>query len=167
MRTALATVPGVLSLLMSAAMAGTFFGFSVGVMPGLNATPGAASIAAMQGINQRIQNPLFLAAFMLMPVAAAVAGIALWSMDRRAAALLFFAAAAVYVVGAFLPTVAVNVPMNDALARLRIPSDAADAAREWTRYSGRWTAWNHVRALFSTAAVALVAAGFWAYGRGR
>ncbi|POM22466.1 hypothetical protein BTM25_54160 [Actinomadura rubteroloni] len=163
MRTALAALPGALALLMSAAMAGTFFGFSVGVMPGLGASPGAAAITAMQGINQRIQNPLFLAAFMLAPVAAAAAGAVLWSMDRKTAALLFFASAAVYVAGVFLPTVAVNVPMNDALARLHAP--VADAAREWDRYSGRWTAWNHVRTLFGGAATALAAAAFWAWNR--
>ncbi|WP_018656215.1 DUF1772 domain-containing protein [Actinomadura flavalba] len=166
MRTFLAAVPAALSFLTAAGMTGTFFGFSVGVMPGLNATPGAVAIAAMQGMNQRIQNPVFLLAFLFAPVAAIAAGIVLLTLDRRAAALLFFAAAAVYVVGALVPTMAVNVPMNDALDALTIPADAAEAARAWNDYAGRWTAWNHVRGAASAGSVLLLAAGAYLWGRG-
>ncbi|MFD0534401.1 hypothetical protein ACFQY7_12160 [Actinomadura luteofluorescens] len=85
MKFSLAGVSATLSLIMAAGMAGTFFGFSTGVMPGLNAARPASAIDAMQGINQRIQNPLFVAMFLLVPVLAAAAGCCCspWTRSRR------------------------------------------------------------------------------------
>ncbi|GAA4065515.1 DUF1772 domain-containing protein [Actinomadura miaoliensis] len=167
MKTTLAAVSAALSILMTAGTAGTFFGFSVGVMPGLDAARASAAIDAMQGVNQRIQNPVFLAAFLLAPVAAAAAGVLLLTAGQRSAGLLFLAAAAVYVLGALLPTVVVNVPMNNALDVTAIPSDPAEAARVWADYSGRWTTWNTVRTVFSGAGVLLMALGCYAWGANR
>ncbi|MDL4776538.1 MULTISPECIES: DUF1772 domain-containing protein [Thermomonosporaceae] len=165
MRSALTAVTAALSFLMAAGMAGTFFAFSVGVMPGLNATRATSAIAAMQAINQRIQNPLFLGAFMLAPVLAVIAGVLLLTAGQKSAALLFFAAAAVYFVGAFMPTVVVNVPMNNDLDAVKVPSDLAEAAGIWSDYSGRWTLWNGVRALFSFGGVLLMGYGAYLWGR--
>ncbi|MFC4907235.1 DUF1772 domain-containing protein [Actinomadura gamaensis] len=165
MRFQLATASAALSILMTALMAGSFFAFSTAVMPGLNATRAPSAIAAMNAINQKIQNPVFLAAFTLAPVAAAAAGILLLTMGQKSAAWLFFAAAAVYFVGAFLPTAAVNVPMNNHLAGVKVPHDLADAAKVWSDYSGRWTGWNHARAVFSTVSVLLMGAATYFWGR--
>lgn len=165
MKSTLSAVFAALSLLMAAGMTGGFFVFTVGVMPGLNAARPGAAIAAMQGINQKIQNPVFLGTFMLLPVAAVVAGILLLTMDERPSALFFFAAAAVYVVGAIAPTAVVNVPMNNALDAVTIPSDAAEAAKTWADYTGRWTAWNTLRAVFCGVSLLLMAAGVYTWGR--
>ncbi|WP_309237514.1 anthrone oxygenase family protein [Actinomadura sp. BRA 177] len=154
-----------LSLIMAAGMAGTFFGFSAGVMPGLNAARPQSAIDAMQGINQRIQNPLFVAMFLLVPVLAAVAGVLLLMLDQKSAAILFFAAAAVYFVGALVPSFAVNIPMNNDLDGVTIPKDAAEAAKTWSDYSGRWTAWNTARAVFSWASVLAMSLGVYFWGK--
>jgi uncharacterized membrane protein len=165
MRNALAGVSVTLSLIMAAGMAGTFFGFSTGVMPGLNAARPQSAIDAMQGINQKIQNPLFVAMFLLVPVLAIVAGVLLLMLDQKSAAILFFVAAAVYFVGALVPSFAVNIPMNNDLDGVTIPKDLADAARIWSDYSGRWTAWNTVRAVFSWASVLAMSLGVYFWGR--
>ncbi|MEV4257900.1 anthrone oxygenase family protein [Spirillospora sp. NPDC049652] len=165
MRFPIATASAALSILMTAAMAGTFFGFSVGVMPGLNATKASSAIAAMNAINQKIQNPAFLAAFMLAPVVAIAAGILLLTMGHKPAAWLFFAAAAVYFIGAFVPTAAINVPMNNDLANVKIPQDVTEAAKVWTDYSGRWTTWNTVRAVFCGISLLLMGAGAYVWGK--
>ncbi|QXJ19522.1 DUF1772 domain-containing protein [Actinomadura graeca] len=165
MKFSLTVASAALSILMAAGMAGTFFGFSTGVMPGLNAARPASAINAMQAINQKIQNPVFVGAFILLPVVAVAAGILLLTLGQKSAALLFFAAAAVYFAGALLPSFAVNIPMNTDLDAVTIPSGAADAARVWSDYSGRWTAWNTVRAVFSWASLLLMTAGAYAWGR--
>ncbi|MFD0691039.1 anthrone oxygenase family protein [Actinomadura fibrosa] len=165
MKFSLAAASAALSILMAAGMAGTFFAFSAGVMPGLNAARPGAAIAAMQGINQKIQNPVFVGAFILLPVVAIAAGVLLLTLGERSAAVLFFAAAAAYFAGALLPSFAVNIPMNDDLDAVRIPSDLAEAARIWSDYSGRWTAWNTVRGVFSAASLLLMAAGVHLWGR--
>ncbi|WP_426059260.1 hypothetical protein [Hymenobacter sp. B1770] len=44
-------------------VAGVYYGFSVAVNPGLARLPAPAYIAAMQAINDVIQNPVFAASF--------------------------------------------------------------------------------------------------------
>ncbi|MEU8341545.1 Uncharacterized membrane protein [Actinomadura meyerae] len=165
MRSALAGVSVTLSIIAAAGMAGTFFGFSTGVMPGLNAAKPGSAIDAMQSINQKIQNPLFVAMFLLVPVLAAAAGVLLLTMDQKAAAILFFVAAGAYFAGALLPSFAVNIPMNNDLDAAAIPKDAAEAAKLWSDYSGRWTAWNTVRAVFGWASVLAMGLGVYLWGK--
>lgn len=153
------------SFVGAAGMAGAFFGFSTGVMPGLNAARPSAAIDAMQGINQKIQNPLFIAMFVLTPVVAVVTAILLLTLDQKAAAILFFAAAGVYVLGALFPSFAVNIPLNETLDKTEIPADPGEAARVWADYSGRWTTWNSVRAVAGWASVLAMAAGAYLWGR--
>ncbi|WP_067803825.1 anthrone oxygenase family protein [Actinomadura formosensis] len=164
MKFSFAAVSAVLSIVMAAGMAGTFFGFSSGVMPGLNAAKPGSAIDAMQGVNQKIQNPVFIAAFLLVPVLAIAAGALLLSLGRKPAAALFFAAAAVYLAGALLPSFAVNIPMNESLDRVAVPGDPAEAARIWSDYAGRWTAWNTVRALASWASLLAMSLGLYLWG---
>ncbi|MBT2212303.1 MULTISPECIES: DUF1772 domain-containing protein [Actinomadura] len=166
MKFSLTAASAALSILMASGMAGAFFVFSCGVMPGLNAARPSSAINAMQTINQKIQNPLFVGAFMLLPVLAVVAGVLLMSLGQKSAAILFFAAAAVYVVGALVPSFAVNIPMNNDLDAVRIPSGTREAAEIWSDYSGRWTAWNTVRAVFSWASLLLMGAGAYVWGKG-
>jgi len=51
-------------------------------------------------------------------------------------------------------TIAVNVPLNDALAATR--PDGTGAADHWGSYLRRWTAWNHLRAAAALAATGLL-----------
>ncbi|QFG26644.1 DUF1772 domain-containing protein [Actinomadura sp. WMMB 499] len=165
MKNLLTLICAAVSIVGAAGMAGTFFGFSTGVMPGLNAARPSSAIDAMQGMNQKIQNPLFIVMFVLTPVIAVLAAILLLTLDQKAAAILFFAAAAVYVLGALFPSFAVNIPMNEALDKVEIPADPAEAARVWSDHSGRWTAWNTVRAVAGWASVLAMAAGAYFWGR--
>ncbi|MGP4025670.1 anthrone oxygenase family protein [Actinomadura sp. 3N407] len=165
MRTMFAGASVTLSIIMAAGMAGAFFAFSTGVMPGLNAARPASAIDAMQGINQKIQNPVFIAAFLLVPVMAIAAGVLLLTLDEKSAAVLFFVAAGVYFAGALVPSFAVNIPMNNALDRAAIPADASEAAKVWSDYSGRWTAWNTARALFGWASLLAMSLGVYLWGK--
>jgi len=151
------------TLLLTGAVAGVFFAYSVSVMIGLDAIRPEQAIAAMRSINDKIQNAVFLATFLLTPVAAAVTGVLLLVLGQRTAGIVFFLAAAVYVVGALVPSFAVNIPMNDTLDAAR-PS-AAEAARVWSDYSSRWTLWNHVRTVSSLISVGLVGLGLFLWGR--
>ncbi|TDC55672.1 DUF1772 domain-containing protein [Actinomadura sp. KC345] len=165
MRSALAGTSVTLSIIMAAGMAGAYFAFSTGVMPGLNAARPQSAIDAMQGMNQKIQNPLFIAMFLLIPVVAAAAGGLLLSLGERSAAILFFAAAGVYLVGALVPSFAVNIPMNNTLDATAIPGDTAEAAKIWSDYSGRWAVWNNVRAVSSWASILAMSLGVYLWGK--
>ncbi|GAA4226251.1 DUF1772 domain-containing protein [Actinomadura meridiana] len=165
MKTSLAGISAVLSIIMAAGMAGAFFAFSTGVMPGLNSARPGSAIDAMQTINQKIQNPLFVGMFMLVPVVAVAAGVFLLTLGHKSAAILFFVAAALYFVGALVPSFAVNIPMNDDLDAVTIPKATSEAAKVWSDYSGRWTAWNNVRAVFSWGSVLAMSIGVYLWGK--
>ncbi|TDD02755.1 DUF1772 domain-containing protein [Nonomuraea deserti] len=134
------------ALALHGALAGLFYTFSMSVMPGLKAADPAQAEAAMRSINRKILNPWLYLVFLGSPLAALVAGL----LADAPAALWFFAAAAVNFVGSFLVTVAINVPMNNALEAGTMP---------WKDYASRWTAWNTLRAVAGVASLVLMGAG--------
>jgi uncharacterized membrane protein len=153
------------TLAVTGAIAGVYYAFSVAVMPGLNATDAGTAIRAMTSINQKIQNPMFVVTFLGPPILGVLTGVLLLMLGHKPAAVLFFLAAAVYLVGAFIPTMVVNVPMNDALDAAGVPTDPAEAARLWSDYSSRWTGWNTVRAGASVISLLLAGLGVYLWGR--
>ncbi|GAA3648217.1 DUF1772 domain-containing protein [Nonomuraea antimicrobica] len=135
-----------ITLVLHGALTGLFYAFSMSVMPGLNAIDPAQAEAAMRSVNRKILNPWLFVVFLGSPLAALVAGF----LAGAPAAVWFFAAAAVNFVGSFLVTVAINVPMNNALDAGTMPFKA---------YSPRWTTWNTVRTVACAAGLVLVGIG--------
>ena len=145
-----------LTLILTGAIAGFFYAYTSSVMRGLDAVPAAHAIVAMQGINATVRNWMFAPAFFGTPVAALVTGALLgWLQHKRAAGLMFLAAI-IYIAGALLPTLLVNVPMNETLATVTVPTDPRAADHLWREYSAPWTWWNTLRTLFSFASLLFV-----------
>jgi uncharacterized membrane protein len=161
----LAAVSAAVTLALTGAMAGLFFAFSTSVMPALEAISPEQAIQAMRSINRKIQNPVFFVALLGAPVAAAaMGGLLLW-LDQTGAAVVAFLAAAAYVLGVFVPTSVVNVPLNEALDAGEVPTDPSAAASRWADYSGSWTRWNTLRAAFNTLSLLLVGLALFVWGR--
>lgn len=138
-----------LSLLSIGAIFGFFYAWVCSTLWGLDATDPDVAITAMQAMNASVRNPVFFPSFFLTPlILAATSWIALAQQQKRAAAL-FGSAAALYVLGAFLVTVTVNVPMNEALSEVTVPSDINAAHRIWQEYSSSWQFWNMIRTIAS------------------
>lgn len=156
---AVVAVGATLTLGFGALMAGAYYAFSVAVIPGLSSVSAQHAVPAMRGMNDKILNPLFLLTFVGAPLAPLVTGVLLWIDGQGGAATAFLLAGASVVAGAFLPTVAVNVPLNERLDKADGPSDTAEAERLWTAYAPRWRAWNTFRALASTLGVLLAGLG--------
>ncbi len=136
----------------SGLMAGLFFAYSHSVMPSLAQVPVPQGVLAMNTINTVIQNPLFLSIFMgtaLLALFLVLAALFGWGVARPSWVLI---GAALYVIGNIVVTMAINVPMNDALAATAPDSQAA--AQLWATYLDRWVFWNHVRAFACTGALA-------------
>ncbi|WP_049574257.1 DUF1772 domain-containing protein [Streptomyces sp. SBT349] len=163
----LAAVLAALTILLAGTLTGVFFSFSTSVMPGLDAIEPLQAVRSMQSMNDKILNPAFLLAFMGVPAAALATGVLLLLLGHRAAGLAFLAAGAAYVLGAFLPTMAVNVPMNDVLVAAGTPDSAEHAAALWADFSPGWTRWNHLRAVASGLSVLLAALGLYLWARDR
>lgn len=134
--------------------AGLLFIFSVAVMPALARLQPASGIAAMQSINEVIQNPVFFLVFF----GPALLGIGLCANaflgGQGAASATIIAATLFYVIGTIGITIVFNVPMNDAL--VAVDPSSTQGASVWSDYLSRWTLWNHVR----TVAGVLATCGF-------
>ena len=131
-----------LSLLFSGAMFGFFFAWVCSTMWGLDASDPNVAIAAMQAMNASVRNWVFAPVFFGTPVLL---------MFTALAATGFALAGLLYVLGAMVPTMTANVPLNEALALVETPLGVAEAEEAWRAYSGPWQVWNAVR---------VVAAGF-------
>jgi uncharacterized membrane protein len=133
-------------------IAGAFFAFSSFVMKALARLQPPQGIAAMQSINTAVINPWFLGVF--VGTAAACVVLAVLSIVRwnQPCAAYLLAGSLLYLIGTFLVTMALNVPLNDALAAVE-PS-SAEGASLWARYLSDWTLWNHVRTIAALAATA-------------
>lgn len=137
-------------------LGGLFFAFSAFVMRALGSLTPSAGIAAMNAINRDILRSAFMPLFWgttLAALALAVLGLLRWG---EAGAATMFAAGAVYVLGMFVVTVAIEVPQNDRLQA--VDADDAAALPVWRGYLSKWTAWNHVRTVACLLAGALCVA---------
>jgi uncharacterized membrane protein len=144
-------------------LAGVFALYAHTIMPGLRHTDDRTFVTAFQSIDRAIINPWFmLSAFLgalLFTVAAALTNLG------RASLPWILLAAALYVV-AFVITVIVHVPLNDAIKAAGNPDRIADLAAVRVRFDeARWAAWNIVRVTASTGAFACLAWALVLYGR--
>lgn len=137
-----------LAALGSGLVAGFFFAFSAVIMASLARLPAPQGIAAMNAINVVVLNPWFFAAFF------GTALLCLLLTVTNFASPYIVAGSAIYILGVIVVTMAFNVPLNNALAK--VAPESAEGAALWKRYLSVWTAWNHVRTVAPLAACALL-----------
>ncbi len=145
-------------VLFAGAIFGFFFAWVCSTMWGLDEADPRVAIEAMQAMNASVRNAVFFPAFFLTPVVLTVAAVLAWRERRRLSGGLLLAAALVYLVGGLILTMAVNVPMNETLADVVVPTDVASAQEVWSDYSGRWQVFNQLRTVFSGISLGLAAA---------
>lgn len=164
MGTRFATACTLISLVLTGGIGGFFYAYSVSVMPGLDVSAPDHAVAAMQGINRAVRNPVFFVTFFVTPVVTLLSAALAWRAGCRRAAGSIAVAAIVYLLGAFLPTALVHVPMNEALAIIDLPAGTNEVQAVWSGYSERWTAWNHVRTAASGLSLILIGIGLLGIG---
>lgn len=148
-----------LSLTLSAAIFGFFYAWVCSTMWGLDAADPRVAIGAMQAMNASVRNAVFAPIFFGTPFALAAAAALLLKGHQRRSAAAFAAAASVYFCLGLVLTMSVNVPMNEALAKVVIPDDVENARAIWQGYSGPWQVWNQIRTAASGAAFLLAVSG--------
>lgn len=131
-------------------VAGIFFAFSTFVMSGLARIQPAQSIAAMQSINITVINPLFMTAFLGTAATCLLLTISTLLKWQQPGAAYLLLGSLLYLIGTVLVTIACNVPLNDALAK--VDPNSSDGATLWENYLTTWTIWNHVRTAAALAA---------------
>jgi uncharacterized membrane protein len=152
-----------IALSFAAAIFGFFYAWVCSTMWGLDQLPPDTAIKAMNAMNRSVRNVVFAPAFFGTPLVLAAVGAWGFLLGHRATAQLLGAAALVYMAGAFLPTLLVNVPMNQALMLTDLTRDNVALQQVWEEYSSRWQIWNIARTLASGVALLLVGAGMMAY----
>lgn len=149
----------VVTALLCGLVAGLLFGFAVVAMPGIKSLSDSEFIRAFQVMDRVIQNnqPLFLLAWagsVLALIATVVLGLA--GLDGTDRVLLIFAAA-LYLVGVQLPTIGINVPLNNRLQQVETEgASAAELANARQAFEPRWNRWNRIRTAMAVAATAIL-----------
>lgn len=147
------------SLLFGGAIFGFFYAWVCSTMWGLDAADPRTAIAAMQAMNGSVRNAVFAPAFFGTPLVYAATALVLRQTGESRAAALLGLAALIYLVFGLGLTMAVNVPMNEALAQVRVPDDIDAARTIWSDYSTKWQFWNQARTIASGLALAIAAWG--------
>jgi uncharacterized membrane protein len=144
-------------------VAGVFALFAHTIMPGLRSTDDRTFVAAFQSIDRAIINPWFMTTAFLGALLFTIAAVLL-NLGR--ATLPWIAVALALYVVAFIVTVAVNVPLNDAIKTAGNPDQIHDLAGVRERFNeSRWAVWNTLRVVTLTGAFTCLAWALALYGR--
>ncbi|WP_299166256.1 DUF1772 domain-containing protein [uncultured Arthrobacter sp.] len=144
------TVATTTAAVCAGATGGVYVAFSAMVMPVLDRRAGSEAVGAMQRINVLAVRPPFMGIFFGGAVASVVAGLTAGTTDAQG---LVRVAGAVLVLASFGVTIAVNVPLNNRLARVSDPINPD----VWRAFAGPWTRANTVRGVLALAGAAALA----------
>ena len=141
-------------IVITGIMAGTYFAFSVVIMTSLTELPKTQGAKVMNEINDVILNTAFMPLFFISTFWFAL--LIPWSFVdwQEGQSLLEVSAALVYIIGMFGVTAFGNVPLNNKLKLSE--KDTFSLQQSWDEYLIKWTRLNHVRALSSIAACAIL-----------
>ena len=139
--------------LLCALVAGFVFAFAVVVMPGIKGLGDREFIRAFQVMDRVIQNnqPIFVFVWIGSLVALVVSAVLGFEQLDAGGRLLIIGATLIYVLGVQMPTMAINVPLNNRLQTLNVDA-MNDTSRKDARmaFEPRWTRWNSIRTTLAT-----------------
>jgi len=131
-------------------VAGAFDLYAHTIMPGLGRTDDRTFVGAYQSIDRAIVNPWFIGGCFLGALALTAAATFL---SRGQPAFPWALAALVAYAIAVVVTIAIHVPLNDAIKAAGDPDHISNLALVRTEFDeSRWAAWNLLRVLTSTGA---------------
>jgi len=141
-----------LSTLLCTLVAGILFTFAIVVMPGIRKLSNHNFFQAFKSMDKIIQDNSLLFMFVwlgsaLTLISSAIMGIwQLEGIDR----FLLLTAFVIFIFGVHLPTVIVNIPLNNQVQALEIGS-MSDLEIEQARasFEPKWTRWNAVRTILA------------------
>ena len=155
----LISVTMVFTTLLCSMVAGILFAFAVVVMPGLKRLNDGEFLCAFIAIDDVIQNKQFL--FMLVWIGsifslvfASVLGSASFELMGQS---LIYSALIIFILGVQLPTILVNIPLNNYIQSLNVEG-LTDSAKRSARsnFESRWVLWNRIRAFFAISVTVIL-----------
>ena len=140
-------------------VAGFLFAFAVVVMPGIRGLSDREFIRAFQVIDRVIQNnqPVFIFVWIgsiLILIITTVLGIGqLQGIDL----VLLITAALLYLFGVQLPTILINVPLNNKLQTVEVESiDVTEVNQARQVFEPRWNRSNNIRTILASMTTLLL-----------
>ena len=149
----------ILTTLLCALVAGLLFAFAIVVMPGLKSLNDREFIRAFQVTDRVIQNnqPVFMLVWVGSVVALVISVLLGIGQLDGIGRVLIISAALIYVFGVQVPTITINIPLNNELQILDV-----DTMNETTQkearidFEPRWNRWNIIRTGFASLASLLL-----------
>jgi len=143
--------------------AGVFALYAHTIMPALKTTDDRTFVASFQALDRAIINPWFMVGG--FAGALVLTGLAALTQLRQDPLPWILVALGLYLV-TFVVTVAVNVPLNDAIKAAGDPDRITDLAQVRADFHEvRWAAFNLVRVVTTTGAFASLLWALIVYGR--
>ncbi|MFF1817555.1 DUF1772 domain-containing protein [Kribbella sp. NPDC058245] len=134
-------------------MAGVYWAYGTAFMPGLAKVDDKTFVGAFQAADRAIVNPVFLGiGFVGTLLLTGLAGL----LSLKEKALPWIAVAFVLYLITMIVTVAVNVPLNDALKAAGDPNTIDVAAARAAFDAARWTTFNTIRTVLDLLAFGLL-----------
>lgn len=142
-----------LSALLCSLVAGLVLTFAIVVMPGIRTLGDLAYLQSFKAIDRVIQNnqPIFMFIWLgsaIVLLGSTVLGIwQLAGLDR----VLLIVACALYILGVHVPTVAINIPLNNQLQSRDLDAMSGSELLAATEiFESRWLRWNAIRTVIAT-----------------
>lgn len=141
-----------LSALLCSLVAGLVFTFAIVVLPGIKSLSDRAFLKSFKAMDRVIQNnqPIFMLVWLgsaAILLVSTVLGI--WQLEGLERTLLV-AACAIFLFGVHLPTVTINIPLNNHLQSQDLDTLTESALLEIrASFESRWLRWNAIRTVLA------------------
>ena len=146
-----------LAVLLSALIAGLFYGYSCSVNPGLGRLADVEYLKAMQSINRAILNPVFFMSFMGTLIVLPICTWLKYTEPPSSGFYFLLSASVLYGIGVFGVTMIGNVPLNEMLDAFDIRSStASEVSTHRERFERLWNTYHQIRTVSSITVLALV-----------
>lgn len=148
-----------LSTLLCSLVAGLVLTFAIVVMPGIRTMGDLDFLKSFKAMDRVIQNnqPIFmlvwLGSALVLLVSTALGIWRLEGLDR----VLLVVACAIYIFGVQVPTVTINVPLNNLLQSQDLDTMTESELLATTeKFESRWLRWNTIRTVIATLTTVLL-----------
>jgi len=148
-----------LSALLCSLVTGLVLTFAIVVMPGIRSFDDLEYLKAFKVMDRIIQDkqPIFMLIWLgsaLVLLATSVFGI--WQLEGFDQVLLIIACA-IYILGVHVPTITINVPLNNQLQSQDLDILSETALSEIAvKFDSHWLRWNTIRTIFGTLTTVLL-----------
>ena len=148
-----------ITTLFCSLVAGLVFTFAIIVMPGIKKLEDLAYLQSFKAMDRVIQDnqPVFLLVWLgsvvTMFISTALGIWQLGGLDR----MILVVACLIFVLGVHLPTITINIPLNNRLQSLDLETMTTDELlKTKAEFEHRWLRWNSIRTILAIITTVLL-----------